>query len=175
MQSTFLNTFYQALVKARSLVLVYLTHRMALPVLKLVRKPEAFPYTLQQLQAMPPQTLGKALAAMLHENKFELLTHYAKHDMKHILLNYPTTDKGEVCLQAFMWGNGHLSFPVVSTLLFGFFTMPEFWKDFYKAWQRGRAANKISHWNWTAIVTQPTKTLEQQIFITPTTNYANNY
>jgi ubiquinone biosynthesis protein Coq4 len=173
MQSTFLNSIYQLMVKARSKVLVYLTHRMALPILRLIRKPEAFPYTRQQLQALPLPTLGKALATMLEENEFELLTHYAKHDMKHILLDYPTTDKGEVCLQAFMCGNGHLSFPVISTLLFGFLTMPEYWKAFYKAWQRGKAANKISHWNWVAIVNQPTTLLQQQIFNTPTTNYAN--
>jgi ubiquinone biosynthesis protein Coq4 len=101
---------------------------------------------------------------MLEANRFELLTHYAKHDMKHILLDYPTTDEGEVCLQAFMLGNGHISFPVASTLLYGFVTMPEYWRSFQTAWHRGKRANTIHGWNWPSLVAQPTAALKQQIF-----------
>ena len=155
---------YKAVVQGRSRLLVLLTHRLALPLLKLVRQPEIFPYTRAQLQAFPEGTLGKDLAAMLDNNRFELLTHYAKHDMKHILLDYPTTDKGEVCLQAFMLGNGHISFPVASTLVFGVLTMPEYWRAFQTAWHRGRRAAAISGWNWPELVGLPTHELKQRIF-----------
>src|SRR5438105_4824997 len=97
---------HRGVIQLRSRLLILLTHRLALPVLKLIRRPEVFPYTRDQLQALPEGSLGRDLAVMLQANRFELLTHYAKHDMKHILLGYPTTDKGEVCLQAFMLGNG---------------------------------------------------------------------
>jgi len=159
-----LRAVYKGIVRLRSRVLVLLTHRLALPLLKLVRRPEIFPYTPAQLQALPEGTLGNDLARMLEANRFELLTHYAKHDMKHILLDYPTTDEGEVCLQAFMLGNGHLSFPVASTLLFGLFTMPEYWASFRAAWRRGKQAPSISGWNWPSLVTLSTHTIKQQIF-----------
>lgn len=155
---------YQTYVNVRSRLLVYLTHKLALPVLKLIRKPEVFPFSRNQLMQFPEGSLGKALIVMLEENDFELLTHYAKHDMKHILLDYPTSDKGEVCLQAFMLGNGHISFPVLSTLAFGVITMPEYWKAFYQAFQRGRQANSIHHWQWCEVVHQPTTQLKQLIF-----------
>jgi ubiquinone biosynthesis protein Coq4 len=155
---------YQTYVNARSRLLVYLTHKLALPLLKMVRKPEVFPFSRDQLMQFPDGTLGKSLILMLEENDFQLLTHYAKHDMKHILLDYPTTDKGEVCLQAFMFGNGHLSFPVITTLAFGIITMPEYWKAFYAAFQRGRSANQIHHWKWSEIVHHPTSHLKQLIF-----------
>jgi ubiquinone biosynthesis protein Coq4 len=130
----------------------------------MIRKPEVFPYSRDQLMQFPDDTLGKSLILMLDQHDFQLLTHYAKHDMKHILLDYPTTDKGEVCLQAFMLGNGHVSFPVASTIAFGILTMPEYWKSFYAAFQRGRSANHIHHWNWSELVHQPTSLLKQSIF-----------
>jgi hypothetical protein len=48
---------------------------MALPVLKLIRKPEQFPHSREQLHAFPNGTLGKDLVEMLYANQFELLTH----------------------------------------------------------------------------------------------------
>ncbi|MBC7902474.1 MAG: hypothetical protein H7Y27_03600 [Gemmatimonadaceae bacterium] len=154
---------YKRIIDLRSRLLVYLTHHLALPVLRIIRKPQVFPYSKKQLLHFPPGTLGRDLVEMLEQNEFELLTHYAKHDMKHIILGYPTTDEGEVSLQAFMLGNRHLSFPVISTILYGIATMPEYWKAFYKAYRRGRKSATISHWQWFEIVHQPTHLLRQNL------------
>lgn len=159
-----MRAMYKQIVTIRSKMLVFLTHHMALPVLKLVRKPQAFPYTMEQLQALPEGTLGRDLSRLLRENRFQLLTHYAKHDMKHILLGYTTTDEGEVCLQAFMLGNRHVSFPVISTILFGLFTMPEYWPAFVRAYKKGKACPPISNWNWFEIVKEETVLLQRKIF-----------
>ena len=121
---------HKQIIKIRSQILVYLTHNMALPFLKFVRKPQKFPYNSNDLLMMPKGTLGKTLHSFLETKNLDLLPYYAKHDIKHILLNYDTTDEGEVCLQCFMLGNKHISFPVIATVLYGFFTMPEYWKKF---------------------------------------------
>jgi len=155
---------YKLIIAIRSKLLVLLTHHLALPVLKLIRKPSVFPYKRTQLQSFPEGTLGRDLIQLLDENKFELLTHYAKHDMKHILLDYPTTDKGEVSLQAFMLGNGHISFPVISTILFGMVTMPEHWPAFKKAYRRGKQTIPVSNLDWFSIVTLPTEDIKSTIF-----------
>jgi hypothetical protein len=154
---------YKYYVHFRSSLLVYLTHKLALPVLKLVRKPEIFPYSRHQLKNFAEGSLGKALIDMLDENDLELLTHYAKHDMKHILLGYPTTDKGEVCLQAFMLGNGHLSFPVIITVVFGACFMPEHWLSFLEAFKKGRQSAAIADWKWCEIVHDQTNMLKKKI------------
>jgi ubiquinone biosynthesis protein Coq4 len=155
---------YNYFVFMRSWLLVYLTHQLALPVLKLIRNPEVFPYTRDELKAFPDGTLGKDLIQMLDQHQLELLSHYAKHDMKHILLGYPTTDKGEVCLQAFMLGNRHVSFPVLVTVAFGVLFMPEHWSAMVYAFKKGRNANAISHWNWSEVVTKQTSFLKHKIF-----------
>lgn len=151
------------LTNIRSAVLVFLTHRLALPVLKLVRKEERFPFTMAQLHEMPAGTLGHDLFDFLNRRQLQLLPYYARHDMKHILLGYDTTDEGEGCLQCFMLGNGHLSFPVLATVAYCGITMPGHWGAFRKAYARGRRSAHIADWNWFAVVTEETQLLREKI------------
>ena len=154
---------YRVLIKLRSGVLVWLTHKMALPVLKLIRKPERFPYAIEELQAFPEGTLGKDLVNFLEHKSLQLLPYYARHDIKHILLGYHTTDEGEGCLQCFMLGNGHVSFPVLATVIYCFVTMPEYWGKFAMAYKRGKNSSSISNWKWFEILEQPTLKLKLKI------------
>ena len=154
---------YRLLVKLRSAVLVYLTHSMALPLLKLLRKPEIFPYAKDELLQFAPGTLGRDLVEFIVKKQLKLLPYYARHDIKHILLCYDTTDEGEVCLQMFMLGNGHLSFPVLATVLYGCVTMPEHWSKFRQAFARGKASQPIKDWNWFALLPQKTNDLRLRI------------
>jgi ubiquinone biosynthesis protein Coq4 len=155
--------FYVLIKKTRAAILVFLTHQMALPFLKLIRRPEYFPYTREELQNFAPDSLGFELVNFLHRKDLQLLPFYARHDMKHILLQYDTTGEGEVCLQCFMLGNGHISFPVAATVLYGLITMPEYWQSFAKAFRRGKKSIRISNWQWFNIVKEPTAILMQKI------------
>ncbi|HMK05360.1 MAG TPA: hypothetical protein VK489_14255 [Ferruginibacter sp.] len=154
---------YLKIKDLRSRFLVYLTHRMALPVLRIIRKPEIFPYTREQLKDFPKGSLGNDLINFLEIKKLDLLPYYARHDIKHILLGYDTTDEGEGCLQCFMLGNGHISFPVIATVVYGFVTMPEYWSSFRRAYVRGKRSTNISQWKWFEILKIPTRSLIRQI------------
>ena len=154
---------YKLIIKLRSKLLVYLTHRMALPVLRIIRKPEIFPFTREELKNFADDTLGKDLIIFLEAKKLELLPYYARHDIKHILLNYDTTDEGEGSLQCFMLGNGHISFPVIATVVYAFVTMPEYWPAFKKAYAKGKKCKPISDWKWFEILDKPTAYLQKQI------------
>jgi ubiquinone biosynthesis protein Coq4 len=115
------------------------------------------------LSLFPSGSTGKALHDFLHNKSLELLPYYAKHDIKHILLDYDTTAEGEICLQYFMLGNGHLSFPVMATILYGTLTMPEYWVTFIHAFQRGRKSIPIQNWKWFEIVHLPLADLKARI------------
>ena len=143
---------------------MFLTHECALPVLKVFRRPARFPYTLEELQALPPDTLGYALVRFIREKDLTLLVHYARHDLKHILLGYDTTDRGEVCLQSFMLGNGRVSFPVLATVLYGTCTMPEYWRVMRAAFRLGRTCPPIHGWDWFALLEEPVEELQRKIF-----------
>ena len=152
------------LFKIRSALLVFLTHKIALPMLKMVRRPNPFGYSLEELGRLPQGSLGNDLFQFLEKRKLPLLKHYARHDLKHVLLGYDTTDEGEACLQSFMLGNGRISFPVLATVLYGFFTMPEYWKQMRKAHRLGRNSRPIHGWNWNELLTSPTELLRNSIF-----------
>ncbi len=154
---------HKFIIKIRSQILVYLTHNMALPFLKFVRRPLKFPYSIETLINMEERSLGNDLHLFLKEKKLDLLPYYAKHDIKHILFEYDTTDEGEVCLQCFMLGNKHISFPVVATVLYGFFTMPEYWSKFIQAYKRGANTISLNDCQWFDLITEQTIILQQKL------------
>lgn len=154
---------HKLIIKIRSQVLVFLTHNMALPFLKFVRKPLPFPHTMDMLSQMQKDTLGNDLFKFLKDKNLTLLPYYAKHDIKHILLEYDTTDEGEVCLQCFMLGNKHISFPVAATVLYGFLTMPEYWKKFVAAYKRGAKSASLKDCKWFDLITEETNLLKNKI------------
>lgn len=151
-------------VRFRSTILVFLTHQVALPLLKIVRRPNAFSYGKDELSCFPDGSLGKDLYLFLEKRKLPLLKHYARHDLKHVLLNYDTTDEGEACLQSFMMGNGRISFPVLATITYSFLTMPEYWGKMRKAFRQGRRSTSFHHWKWNELLYEPTTKLRQHIF-----------
>lgn len=150
--------------KLRKRLLVYLAHEVALPYFRLVRKGYKFPYTVKQLQRFPEGTVGKALFHFFMDNQLEMLPHYEKHDVKHVVLGYPPTEEGEVCLQVFMLANGRITFPVIFSVCIGLLIMPEQWNLFFKAWQRGRATHSLKTLDWFGLVAQPLQSVQQQIF-----------
>ena len=147
------------LIKIRTAILVFLTHRVALPLLKIIRNPNAFTYNKEQLQYLPKGSLGNDLFLFLERRKLPLLNHYARHDLKHVLLGYDTTDEGEACLQCFMLGNGRISFPVLATVLYSLITMPEHWGKMKQAYRLGKKGNAIHGWSWNEILPEQTEKL----------------
>ena len=152
----------QLLKKLRSNTLVLLTHTIALPILKIVRRKKKFPYSMEQLSALPYETVGNELWQLLNANSLRLLPYYERHDIKHVVLDYPFTDEGEVSLQFFMLANGRVSFPVLATVIYGLVTMPEYYSSFKKAWQRGKETNDLSSIDWFAIMQQPLAEVRHQ-------------
>ncbi len=154
----------RVLIKTRTAILVFLTHKVALPLLKIVRKPNQLNYKKEELKDLPDGSLGNDLYLFLEERKLPLLKHYVRHDLKHVLLGYDTTDEGEACLQSFMLGNGRISFPVLATVLYSFITMPEHWKRMRGAYRLGKKSNSIHGWPWNSLLAEPTAQLRNKIF-----------
>jgi hypothetical protein len=157
------NQTYTHIKKIRTSVLVYMTHNMAMPYFKLTRKAYEFPLEQQKLALMPTGSLGNDLVLFLEKRKLHLLPYYEKHDIKHVLLDYDTTEEGEVCLQCFMLGNGRITLPIVVAIGFGVLYMPEYWGCFKKAYTRGKNAPKIYNWDWFKLLKMPTTELKNII------------
>jgi hypothetical protein len=147
----------------RKNLLVFLTHSLALPLLKIIRRKKAFPYTNTQLKNMEQGTVGHDLYLMINRCNIQLLPYYEKHDIKHLLLEYDTTEEGEVCLQCCMLGNGHISFPVIATIIYGLLTMPEYYASFRKAFIRGQKMNNVKQWDWFQLIPLNTTEIKKQL------------
>jgi ubiquinone biosynthesis protein Coq4 len=154
----------KALIKIRTIILVFLTHKIALPVLKILRRPNDFYYSKDQLRNFPGGTLGNDLYMFLEKRNLPLLKHYARHDIKHVLLGYDTSDEGEACLQSFMLGTGRVSFPVLATVFYSFLTMPEHWGKMREAMRKGRRAISFHGWPWNELVKESTIAIREKIF-----------
>jgi len=152
------------LIQLRSAILVFLTHRIALPVLKYARKPIVFNWSELDLYQLPEGTLGHDLYQFLEKRNLSLMKHYARHDIKHVLLGFDTTDVGEACLQCFMMGNGRISFPVLATVGYSFITMPEHWSKMKQAFREGKNSRSFHHWDWNELMPVSTAALRDKIF-----------
>ena len=152
------------IVRIRESTIVFLTHKIALPLIKLLRRSNGFIHTEEDLKSLPAGTLGNDLYIFLKQRDLPLLKHYARHDLKHVLLGYDTTEEGEACLQSFMLGNGRVSFPVLATVFFSFLTMPEYWKKMRQAFLAGKQSDPIHSWQWNEIVGTPTAELRNKVF-----------
>jgi hypothetical protein len=150
----------------RKKLLVFLAHKIALPYFKWVRKDYRFPYSITSLQQMPEPSVGRALYYFFSVNQLQMLPHYEKHDIKHVVLGYPPTEEGEVCLQTFMLANGRITIPVVFSVIIGWTLMPFSWSLFRIAWQRGRRNQSLNQLNWFALIPQPLVEVRKNILIT---------
>lgn len=154
------------ILRWRTAVLVFLTHKIALPMLKIFRKSGGVSLTKDELQLLPAGSLGNDLFHFLQKRNLPLLSHYIRHDIKHVLLGYDTTDEGEACLQCFMLGTGRVSFPVLATVLYAFVTMPEYWHKMKRAFGQGRQALFFHNWHWNELLPEQTAILRASIFKT---------
>ncbi len=149
--------------KLRRQLLIWLAHDIALPYFKLVRRNYNFPYSLQQLRQFPTGTVGYELYLFFSDHDLDMLPHYEKHDIKHVVLGFPPSEAGEVCLQCFMLANGRITLPVVFSVIIGLLILPECWPACRKAWKQGWATPSLHQLDWFALVPQPLSEVREQL------------
>ena len=155
----------QQIKQIRCNIITWSTHKLALPVIRILIRPGKFPYSVNDLREMPDGSMGRELLIFLETYKLHLLTDYESHDIKHTLLSYPADEEGEAGLQYFMLGNGQRSFPVLITVLVSYCTMPEYHQSFRKAYSRGQKTPRLRGTNWFALMPLPYHTVLQQLNI----------
>lgn len=115
----------------------------------------------RQLESLPPNTTGYALAALLRYNDLEFIPRYENHDLKHLVLGYGMTPVDEIKMQAYLLGNGNYSFACIAFLGLGLF-MPASWREFYTAYKKGKSAPGILHLRVEDCATMDLETVKKQ-------------
>lgn len=97
---------------------------------------------LNHLRTLQLGTVGREVAEMLDNKKYRLIPKFENHDLKHIILDYEMTMKDEIRMQAYLIGNGNLTFPCLIFFSLGVF-YPVIWKDLLKEYQTGKTSKSI--------------------------------
>lgn len=97
---------------------------------------------LNHLRTLQLGTVGREVANMFDSKRYRLIPKFENHDLKHIILDYEMTMKDEIRMQAYLIGNGNLTFPCLIFFSLGVF-YPVIWKDLLKEYQTGKASKSI--------------------------------
>jgi len=128
------------------------------------RNRKAWTITFEEMQQLPQGSLGYDLAAFLTRHKLAIMPQAEWHDVYHVLFGYETNIRDEACIQFVPLGNGRWSLPYIACTLVSAAFYPEFWPDFYAAFQRGRSAHKFHDWDFEPLLALPTKEIRGRIF-----------
>ena len=125
---------------------------------------EAWKITVSDLLKYPNNSLGKDLAIFLKTNDFKLEPKLEKHDIYHILSDYPTTVIGEICLSSFNIGTGKRSLYTMIVAIIGAVIMLDKYKLFLTAYKRGKKAKSYTKWNFEYLLKEETDCLKKLLF-----------
>ena len=135
----------------------------SVPLLNLVRRPEEWPYTLDDLSEMPDGSWGRELHSFLATRDLGYLPQYEDHDAFHALLGYGTTVTEELKLQAFMFGNGSATVAGRVLLALGALIFPSKWALLREEFRRGRRTSPLYRFPITAMIPLPLDVVRQKM------------
>ena len=98
---------------------------------------------LQLLRSLPSNTVGNDLARMLDEKRLKLIPGFERHDLNHLILGYGMEPEEELCMQAYLVGNGyyklHCCLFLSSAVL-----LPCLWKTLVVHYKLGKRSESLS-------------------------------
>ena len=98
---------------------------------------------LQLLRSLPDYTVGNDLARMLDAKGLKLIPGFERHDLNHLILGYGMEPEEELCMQAYLVGNGyyklHCCLFLSSSLL-----LPCLWKTLFAHYKLGKRSEALS-------------------------------
>jgi ubiquinone biosynthesis protein Coq4 len=143
--------------------IVSMAIRDSIPLINLVRRPiEPWP-PLAELRNYPEKSLGREVAAFLDARGVPFLDRYEPHDTLHVLLEYDTSLRGELQLQAFMWGSGSSSPAGRILFVWGGLMAPEHLGAMRRALARGRRSRRMDERRLRAMLAEPSSVVRAEL------------
>jgi hypothetical protein len=143
--------------------IVSIAIRDSIPVINLFRRRRGSWPPLAELRRFPEASLGREVAAFLDARGVPFLDRYEPHDTLHVLLEYDTSLRGELELQAFMWGSKSSSFAGRVLFVWGGLMAPEHIGAMRRALRRGRRSIPIDELRLGAMLDEPPATVRAEL------------
>jgi hypothetical protein len=116
---------------------------------------------LAYMRSLPVGTVGHDLAHMLDSKGLKLIPGFAKHDLDHLILGYEMHPEEELCMQAYLIGNGRWQlqcFLFLSSALL----LPGLWSTLRDHYNLGRQREPLSSLSLDDCLNQSTDRLQQK-------------
>ncbi len=113
------------------------------------------------LRSLPTHTVGHDLAQMLDSRGLKPIPGFAKHDFDHLILGYDMDPEEELCMQAYLIGNGRWQLQVF-LFLSSAVLLPGLWVTLWAHYKVGRQSPALTSLTLDGCLTQNTDQLRQQ-------------
>jgi len=113
------------------------------------------------MRSLPAGTVGHDLAHMLDSRGLTLIPGFAKHDLDHLILGYGMAPEEELCMQAYLIGNGRWQLQVF-LFLSSAVLLPGLWATLWAHYNSGRQSPPVKSLKLDDCLTQNTDQLRQQ-------------
>lgn len=113
------------------------------------------------LRSLPACTIGHDLARMLDSKGLTLIPGFAKHDLDHLILGYGMDPEEELCMQAYLIGNGRWQLQVF-LFLSSAVLLPGLWATLWAHYNSGRKSPTVTSLTFDDCLTQDTDQLRQK-------------
>ncbi len=103
---------------------------------------------------------------MLDSRGLKLIPGFAKHDLDHLILGYDMTPEDELCMQAYLIGNGRRQLQVF-LFLSSAVLLPGLWSTLWAHYEMGKQSPALASLTFDESLTQNTDQLRQQYAPSP--------
>lgn len=151
----------------RERMVSWMAESLLFPFARLTMKQLVFPFSIDQLLALAPNTIGHALGKHMRQNAIEFIPGFESHDIKHMLSGYSIKVTGEIQLAAFELGNGIYSPTNLLVFVFGIFWAPDCWGKMNKAFIRGRKTGRFVNLNSIDFLLKDFEAIKMELNLAP--------
>ena len=113
---------------------------------------------LRLLRSLPDHTVGNDLARMLDAKGLKLIPGFERHDLNHLILGYGMEPEEELCMQAYLVGNGYYKLHCCLFLSSGLL-LPCLWKTLFAHYKSGKRSESLSSLSLQECMTERTESV----------------
>lgn len=129
--------------------------------LQLLFPSKPYEQKLEYMRSLPAHTVGHDLAKLLDSKSLKLIPGFGKHDLNHLILGYDMDPEEELCMQAYLIGNGHWQLQCF-LFLGSAVLLPGLWSTLWAHYKFGKRRESLSPLSLEECLDRQTETVRRE-------------
>ncbi|GEN75198.1 Coq4 family protein [Chryseobacterium hagamense] len=118
------------------------------------KKKRQWQFTEKQLLEFREDSLGRKLGDFYRKHGFSMIPKMEDHDVHHLITGFSTQFEDEIAMQFLLLGNGKLNAHLLAAIVLGSLILPEYFRIYIKAYQKGKSMRPFHHWDFEVLLWQ---------------------